>query len=109
MSTAQPFVGVVPSLPSFYTILSELEHPAPTRRRTSMRRGQALELLSHAAEYIMDSRLYDDRNRSGDADAIYLLMACSKAVFEECDEIVPWRSRLSGALTHRFARLTGKT
>jgi hypothetical protein len=66
---------------------------APQRRGSSPQQGRALELLGHAIEYLVDSRLYDQWETPADAAAVHLLMGCSRAVFSECEVLQPWHQR----------------
>jgi hypothetical protein len=66
------------------------------RRRTSLQQGQALEVLGHAIEYLIDSRMFfiDRPSSRADSDAIHLLMLRSRQIFRECIEVVPPAQRL---------------
>lgn len=72
------------------------------RRNTTPEQGRALELLGHAIEYLVDSRLFDQWESPADAEAVHLLMACSRAVFAGCEEVVPWHHRVQQALLKRL-------
>lgn len=78
--------------------------PRPIMRRSTPQQGVALEVLGHAIEYLVDSRLPEGGADRSDAEAIRLLMCCSRAVFEECSEIVPMRRRLSAWLSGQLRR-----
>ena len=66
------------------------------RRRPTREQGQALEILGHALEYLVDSRMYlsKERKTKADGDAIHLLSSCSREVFATCAEVVPFRQRV---------------
>ena len=66
------------------------------RRRPTQTQGQALEKLGHAVEYLVDSRmvLIHEPSTRADAEALDILMRLSRAVFAECEEIVPVGRRL---------------
>ena len=86
-----------PKLPS-----QQLQRPSPTRRRPTLTQGQALETLSHAIEYLVDSRLYETWDSPADAEAVHTLMACSRAVFADCEEVMSWQQRLQRTLMRRL-------
>ena len=67
------------------------------RRRGSLEQGRALEMLGHAVEYLMDSRLFHRAEKESEAnrEAVQVLMGLSRAVFLECAEVVPVRRRLA--------------
>lgn len=79
---------------------------APERRRTSPQQGRALELLGHAIEYLVDSRLFDQWESPADAAAVQLLMECSRAVFANCEKIVPWHQRVQQAWSKKMHERT---
>ncbi|ADW69235.1 hypothetical protein [Granulicella tundricola] len=62
-----------------------------TMRRGNMEQGRALEMLGHAVEYLVDSRLFgvDERTVKSNQEAVQILMRLSRAVFSECPEVVP--------------------
>jgi hypothetical protein len=62
----------------------------------------ALEILGHAIEYLVDSRLYDEWETPADAAAVHLLMTCSRAVFADCEPVLPWHHRLQAMLARRL-------
>ena len=66
------------------------------RRRGSIEQGRALETLGHAVEYLIDSRMFQlgEVNQRDENEAVQILMRMSRAVFEECPEVVPIRQRL---------------
>ncbi len=71
-------------------------------RRTSPVQGRALEILGHAIEYLVDSRLYETWETPADAAAVHLLMVCSREVFSECDVVVSWHQRVQRSLLRRL-------
>ena len=75
------------------------------RRRGSLAQGQALEILGHSVEYLMDSRIFlrDGRAEQDEQEAIQILMRLSRTVFLECPEVVPVSRRLGRWLTERVA------
>ena len=85
-----------PSLISF-----ELTRPKPNvsriiRRRPDQVQGLALERIGHAIEYLVDARMFtgDDFTHAADAEAVQILSGLSRAVFAECPEIIPIRTKL---------------
>ena len=86
-----------PKMPS-----QEPQRPSPTRRRPTIAQGRALEILGHAIEYLVDSRLYETWDSPGDAEAVHTLMACSRAVFADCEEVMGWQQRLQRTLMRRL-------
>lgn len=102
-------VSTHPSPTDLLTFRPEPGYPTRVRRRSTMQQGKALALLGHAIEYLVDSRLDDRLDRSaGAAEAIHLLMARSRAVFEECERVTPWQSRVSEAVASRLSWLPVK-
>jgi hypothetical protein len=66
------------------------------RRRGTQSQGQALELLGHSIEYLVDSRFFtkDRQEAKNDSEAVQILMRMSRAVFEECAEVISLERRL---------------
>jgi hypothetical protein len=64
------------------------------RRRPTPQQGRALELLGHALEYLVDSRLYLTESDVSDNLAVQTLMRLNREVFAECAEVVPIGRRL---------------
>jgi hypothetical protein len=66
------------------------------RRRPDRQQGQALEILGHALEYLVDSRMYlsKEPKTRADAEAIHILSRCSREVFATCPEVVSLRQRV---------------
>ena len=85
--------------------------PQPQRptepRRPSLAQGRALEALNHAIEYLVDSRLDETWDTPADAEAVHMLMACSRAVFLECDVVLSWQQRLQRAAIRKLHPATG--
>jgi len=78
------------------------------RRRPTLSQGRALEMLGHAIEYLVDSRMHRDQGLSSQADgeAEQVIMRLNRAVFAECAEVVPGGS-LGGWLRLWLGRVTG--
>lgn len=66
----------------------------PVRRRTNPQQGRALEVLGHAIEYLVDSRLPEGGVSKAENQALRMLMACSRSVFEDGVEVAPVRQRV---------------
>ena len=69
----------------------------PVRRRGTAAQGQALEVLGHAVEYLIDSRMwgFGSGDPSDDREATQILMRKSREVFAECQEVRSLRERLT--------------
>ena len=100
MSTANTFS--LPMNPFQFGSHQPERKPAPIRRRTSPQQGRALEVLGHAIEYLVDSRLFDQWETPSDAAAVHLLMERSQAVFADCAEVVPWHQRVQQSLAKKL-------
>ena len=79
------------------------------RRKANQQQGRALEVLGHAVEYLVDTRMTRDDMQplllaGPDLQAVQILMRLNRAVFSSCEEIVPLRRRLKKWL---LARLIG--
>ncbi len=74
------------------------------RRRPTREQGQGLEVLGHALEYLVDTRMfvYREPNTKADAEAIHILSRCSREVFATCAEVVPVRQRVKAWLAETF-------
>ena len=68
--------------------------PEPVRRRPGPVQGYALSTLGHAIEYLIDSRIREGGTTDAENEAIRLMMACSRAVFDECALHKPLRRRV---------------
>ena len=77
--------------------------PKPARRRSTPQQGRALEMLGHAVEYLVDSRLPEGGPTTAEKQALRLLMACSRTVFEESMVMVPMHQRVHGWVQEAFA------
>ncbi len=100
MPTSQALTATLNPFPEFTP--REPRRPKQVRRRTNVQQGRALEVLGHAIEYLVDSRLDDRWHSAVDASAVHLLMACSRAVFEDCEELFPWHQRVQKVLLRRL-------
>jgi len=69
----------------------------PERRRPTADQGRALEMLGHAIDYMVDSRMSSDETDSNpfaDQDAIRLLSWCSRELYASCAEAPPVATRM---------------
>ncbi len=66
------------------------------RRRPTQEQGRALEKLSHAIEYLIDSNMLlpEGESSRAAAEAAGMLIRLNQQVFAECVEIVPLRRRV---------------
>jgi hypothetical protein len=78
------------------------------RRRGTLQQGQALEMLGHAVEYLVDQRLFalTEQDRANDSEAAQTLMQLSRAVFLECPEVIPVSRQIASWWSSRFPRFT---
>lgn len=65
-------------------------------RRPTREQGRALEILGHAVEYLIDTRMFyaDHPDSRADGEAAWILTHASREVFEECAEIVSFPDRI---------------
>lgn len=113
-STPTPFIvpkhpvippsPVVPAKPSG-------QKPQIIRRRPNQQQGRALEILGHAIEYLIDSRMFliDEPHTSAESDAVKILSRCSREVFNACEEILPVHQRFRNWAAERLATLQPDT
>jgi hypothetical protein len=83
-----------------------LKPPPPARalRRPTPQQGRALELLGHAIEYLLHEDRRYSRGESSGSDAVRLLMGLNRAIFAECEIVVPLGERLrSWMMSHTAA------
>jgi hypothetical protein len=56
-------------------------------RRVTLEHAHGLEILTHALEYLLDSRFYlTTRQAAADSDAVQILLRISRQHFHECIE-----------------------
>jgi hypothetical protein len=100
----EPIVATIqPTIPSecsrFDGVERRRQPRAPLNRRRSTReQGRALEILGHAVEYLVDSRLRLVPGTHSDELAVQMLMRLNREVFAECAEVVSLKLRLRGWL-----------
>lgn len=96
-------VVVMPSRSQVSDALSATPRQAPERvsggavtRRGTVEQGRALEVLGHAVEYLVDSRLFtlDEGTLKSDGEAVQIMMRLSRAVFAECPQVISGRRPL---------------
>ncbi len=73
-------------------------------RRPGREQGMALEVIGHAVEYLIDSRMFltEAPYTKSEQEAVQMLMTASRQVFEGCAPIVPLRTRASAWLQRTF-------
>lgn len=85
--------------------VKEPERPTPKpRRQTTPEQVRALEVLGHAVEHLVDSRLFEQWESAADAEAVHLLMSCSLAVYAGDQDVKPWHQRVQHNLLKRLHR-----
>jgi hypothetical protein len=74
------------------------------RRRATQQQGRGLEILGHAVEYLVDSRMFviDQPSTRADAEAVQLLMLLSRQVFAECAQVPQPARRLRHWIADRL-------
>lgn len=79
-----------PPIPPRSTEARSVPAQATIRRRANIQQGRALEILGHAVEYLVDSRMFliHEPATRADAEATTILMRLSREVFTECAELV---------------------
>ncbi len=94
-SVPSPFLVVSNSAPHRLLTMPDPSARAVTRR-PGKAEGQALEILGHALEYLVDTRmfLYREASTRADGEAIQILSRCSREVFATCPEVVPFGQRV---------------
>jgi|GEM_PF-6507001 len=100
-STSRPFTSPI-AISQYGSKMSSTPSHRPEPRRVDPEQGRALEMLGHAIEYLVDSRLYDTRETPADADAVQVLMSCSREVFAECEVVVSWHHKMQQALRKKL-------
>ncbi|HWZ50744.1 MAG TPA: hypothetical protein VNW54_04695 [Granulicella sp.] len=105
MSTPQ----ILPSILSRFKLFRRSGEAGQPDQRPSLRRptpaqGRALEILGHAIEYLVDSRLASAGvlSRTDEQEAIKLLSRLNREIFAECPEILPTGARVKRWLAGRL-------
>jgi len=100
VTNPNPGVAFQPAAPS----PDGLNQVSPVRRRSGVQQGRALEILAHAVEYLVDSRMFliDQPATRADAEATQILMLLSREVFFECAAVVPPVRRLKLWIAERL-------
>jgi hypothetical protein len=91
--------------PNHLDDLNLVHVPIPgLRRRANQLQGRGLEILGHAVEYLVDSRMFmvDQPSTRADAEAVQILMLLSRQVFAECAEVTPPTRRLRSWIAQRL-------
>ena len=66
------------------------------RRRVGTKAGRALEILGHAIEYLIDEHVHEGGTftaNDGRIDAVQLLMAANRSIYEECPAVPTFTER----------------
>ncbi len=106
-----PLAITLPEPPSIaYDVLVHGERRKSERRAVARRpgreQGMALEVIGHAVEYLIDSRMFltEAPYTKAEQEAVQMLMTASRMVFEDCAPIIPLRTRASAWLQRTFLR-----
>jgi hypothetical protein len=101
MSTAHPIPSILRSATASKTLVGVSGYlpavPEPTRlRRPTATQGRAIEILGHAIEYLVDSRLAsaDEFCSPAAQEAIQLLSRANREVYLTAAEVRPGRGRV---------------
>ncbi len=95
--------SLLQSFPMSLTAMPPMDRrPEPIRRRPAPVQGYALSTLAHAIEYLIDSRIREGGTTADENEAIRLMMACSRAVFDECALHKPISQRVSQWISQRI-------
>ena len=84
-----------------YDVLLQGERRKAERRAVARRpgreQGMALEVIGHAVEYLIDSRMFltEAPYTKAEQQAVQMLMTASRLVFENCAPVIPLRTRAS--------------
>ena len=79
------------------------------RRRANRVQGRSLEVLGHAVEYLVDSRMFmiEPSTAKSEREAVQILMRLSRLVFAECEEVLTVWDRVVGLLERPAKRRRG--
>ena len=110
IAVSEPSTAVtLPQPPSItYDVLLHGERRLAERRAVARRpgreQGMALEVIGHAVEYLIDSRMFltETPYNKAEQEAVQMLMTASRLVFEDCAPIIPLRTRASEWLQRTF-------
>ncbi len=95
--------SLLQTLPISMTSMPPMDRrPEPIRRRPAPVQGYALSTLAHAIEYLIDSRIREGGTTDSENEAIRMMMACSRAVFDECALHKPISQRVGQWLSQRL-------
>ncbi len=95
--------SLLQSFPVSLTAMPPMDRrPEPIRRRPAPVQGYALSTLAHAIEYLVDSRIREGGTTADENEAIRLMMACSRAVFEECALHKPLTQRVGQWISQKL-------
>jgi hypothetical protein len=103
-ATMKRSTGSLPSLSRSGAVSTRAD--LTIHRITKTHHGRTLLTLGHAAEYLADTRRFHiGEMDSSSAEAIHILMAASRSVFEEFAERVTVKDRLERWLIKSVVRL----
>ena len=110
IAISEPTLDItLPEPPSMaYDVLLHGERRVQERRSVARRpgreQGMALEVIGHAVEYLIDSRMFltEAPYTKAEQQAVQLLMTASRQVFESCAPVVPLRTRAAEWLQRTF-------
>jgi hypothetical protein len=101
MSTSQALPSIA-SRSKLFRRSGGLPVQRPPVRRPTPTQGRALEILGHAIEYLVDSRLARGGEISQEHEAIQLLSRVNREIFAACPEILPVSARVKRWLAGRL-------
>ncbi len=95
--------SLLQSFPMSLTAMPPMDRrPEPIRRQPAPVQGHALSALAHAIEYLIDSRLREGGTTADENEAIRMMMACSRAVFDECALYKPMSQRVGQWISQKL-------
>jgi hypothetical protein len=93
-------------IPALASAVSGPRVSSGCRRRITPQAGRALDILSHAIEYLTDEFLHQGiaySARDPQMQAVQLLMALNRQVYLECPEVPTFGARCRALLRHSRA------
>lgn len=106
MSTSTVSIRTLPVLVSNSFSLASAPSPSlpalrPLDRVPNRTEAAALQRLAHAIEYLADMRIWDASGGAADAEAMRVLLHCSRQVFQACAPKQSLLARLAAMLPSR--------
>ena len=102
MSTAAHAIASSFPLPGFAKPNRQQPRRPVESRHSTSDQARSLQALSHAIEYLVDSRLFDTWQSPSDAEAVHILMTCSREVFQQCGVTRSWPQRVQQGILRRL-------